>query len=259
MTAITTRMTLPDRIGMNNNNTFLEARSESMRIILDPSRPRQLSEDGLLVFWRSYSASEQREGLACVLYGCPDPECSCRLVYVDGFAVDRKATAVYRDQGTITQEHAEGVDVVRTELRKILTVAIDAASGDTCADPNLENAIDPALVDWIASEMDGELLDILHRFLSRVKGDPPEGIRQDIDLDEVERYHRADVDALMDGIRNDVYFLNDRVYWTGVFLCPTPGCNCKMRRSYFSTRRRILATRWVPCCSTSAETTVMRF
>lgn len=71
-------------------------------------------------------------------------------------------------------------DVV--ELPWELHAIVDPASGETTALPEFPDAIDPALVDWLGSEMDGELLEVLHRYRARAKGHAPEQPRTDIDV-----------------------------------------------------------------------------
>lgn len=110
---------------------------------------------------------------------------------------------------------------------------VDPESGETMAHPDMPGATDPALVEWLASEMDGELLEVLHRYRTLAKGYPPEGPRKDIDLDEVEPYHLVAVDQLLDGTRSDEYLCGGRRYWAGMFLCPTPSCDCHAAQIVF--------------------------
>lgn len=101
------------------------------------------------------------------------------------------------------------------------------------AHPDLPDATDPAVLAWLASEMDGELLDVLHRFRAWAKGYPPEGPSTKIDLDLVEEYHFAAFDELFEGARSDEYLLANQRYWACTYLCPTPGCDCREARVVF--------------------------
>jgi hypothetical protein len=103
---------------------------------------------------------------------------------------------------------------------------VDPESGETNAHPDMPGTTDPMLLRWLTSEMDGELLEALHRFRARAKGSRPEGPRLDIDLDELEKHHLSAVDDVLEGTRSDEYILGDRRYWAGTFLCPAPGCDC---------------------------------
>jgi hypothetical protein len=199
---------------------------DAITMYLDANTLRQLGEDGLLVFWREGPEPGRREGLACVLSICPNPECSCQLVYIDGYAVDASATAVRWDQDGVHLKQPAGAAPAWTTVDVELLAGVDPASGETMLDPDSPDETDPALLDWLASEMDGELLEALHRFRARAKGDPPEGPIADIDLGAVEKHHLVPIDELLEGTRPDDYIVGDRRYWTAPYLCPTPWCDC---------------------------------
>lgn len=205
----------------------------AVELVLKPALPRQLSEAGLLVFWRDGTEPGQREGLACILSMCPNPDCECDLVYIDGFVIDGGAARICWDQEGVHLEQAAGTGQGRITLDEGMMAIVDPDSGDTKAHPDMPDATDPVLVEWLASEMDGELLEVLHRFRAGAKGYPPEGPETDIELDEVEKYHLAAVDDLLAGTRSDEYLLGDRRYWTSVFLCPIPWCDCGQARIVF--------------------------
>jgi hypothetical protein len=206
---------------------------EAVSMTLEPESRRQLGEEGLVVFWRDGREPGLREGLACILSLCPHPDCACQLVYVDGFLIGGQASAVVRDQEGVHLEGAPDERDRRVTLAARMVAMVDPSSGDTRAHPDLPDVADPALLDWLASEMDVELLEVLHRYRAQAKGYPPEGPRKDIDLDEVEQYHLAAVDDLLDGTRSDEYILGGRRYWAAMFLCPTPWCDCHEARVVF--------------------------
>jgi hypothetical protein len=203
--------------------------ADAVSTILEPSSRRQLGDEGLLVFWRDQAESDPREGLACVLSMCPHPECACQSVYVDGFLIDGNVTEVCWDQEGVHVEHPEEADPSRTTLERKMIAIVDPGSGETKAHPDMPEGTDPALVDWLASELDEELLEVLHRFRVLSKGLRPEGPRTDVDLDELEKYHLAAVDDLLEGTRPDDYVLGDRRYWACTYICPTPGCEPQRR------------------------------
>ena len=206
---------------------------EEVSIILEPNSRRQLGEDGLVVFWRDAHEPGGREGLACILSMCPHPDCVCQLVYVDGFVIHGQATAVVWDEEGVHLERPAAGNAGRVTLEEKMVAIVDPDSGETKAHPDLPDTTDPALVGWLASETDGELLEVLHRFRARAKGYPPEGPSKDIDLDAVEQYPLVAVEELLEGTRSDQYVLGDRRYWAGMFLCPTPGCDCHEARIVF--------------------------
>jgi hypothetical protein len=207
--------------------------ADAVTMNLQPSSPRQLGEDGLLVFWRDGPEPGRREGLACILSVCPNPECSCELVYVDGYLLDRDAAALRWDLDGVHLDRLAGAERVRTTLDEKMMINVDPGCGEPRALPDEPDATDPALVEWFDSELDGELLEVLHRFRSRAKGYPPEGPRTDIDLDQIEESHLATVDELLEGTRSDDYLLGDRRFWAATFLCPFPDCDCHEARIVF--------------------------
>ena len=68
---------------------------------LNPTASRQLSEEGIIVFWREGISPGSRQGLACILSMCPNPECTCELVYIDGLIIDERADEICSGDGGI--------------------------------------------------------------------------------------------------------------------------------------------------------------
>lgn len=211
----------------------------TVNIIPEPRSRRQLGDEGLVVFWRDGREPGRREGLACTLSMCPHPECACGLVYVDGFVIDERATAVSWDEDGVHVTLHAGTAAPRVTLEEKMIVSVDPGSGETTAHPDLPDATDPALVDWLGSEMDEELLEVLHRFQARAKGYPPEQPRTDIDVVGLEELHLVGFDELFAGTRSDDYLLAGNRYWTCVYLCPYADCDChKLRVAFFDDRAK---------------------
>jgi hypothetical protein len=207
---------------------------ESVSILLEPSSLRQLGEEGLVVFWRNGRETGQREGLACILSMCPEPACACQLVYVDGFVIDEQASAVSWDEDRVYITFPGGEVSVRVALEEKMFAIVDPDSGETKAHPDLLDATDPDLVEWLAAEMDEELLEALHRYRARAKGYPPERPSTDIDLDAVEEFHLTAFEELFEGTRSDEYILAGSRYSTCLYLCPYADCDCgELRVSFF--------------------------
>ncbi len=206
---------------------------EAVSMILAPESRRQLSEEGLFILWRDSPSPGLREGLACILSMCPHPDCACQDVHVDSFVLDAQAGSVSWDDDGVHFIGPSWTASASSTLEEQLIAIVDPDSGETTAHPDLPDVANPALLDWLASEMDVELLEVLHRYRARAKGYPPERPRHDIDLDEVEQYHLAAVDDLLDGTRSDEYVLGDRRYWAAMYLCPTPWCDCHEARVVF--------------------------
>jgi hypothetical protein len=183
--------------------------ADAVTIIPEPRSRRQLGDEGLLVLWRDGSEPRRRQGLACVLSMCPNPGCACRLVYVDGFVIDESVTAVSCDEDGLHVAMHAGATPLRVTMVEDMIAIVDPDSGETTAHPDLPEANDPALVDWLGSEMDDELLEVLHRYRARATGHEPERPRTDIDI-------------------------TGKRYWTCIYLCPYPDCDChKVRVAFF--------------------------
>jgi hypothetical protein len=200
---------------------------------LKPATSRQLSEEGIIVFWRSGVSPGSRQGLACILSMCPNPECACELVYINGLIIDEHAEEICWDDGGIHVKSPEGLDSDNPISEWMLSTAVDPSSGEIANDPDFPNESDPALMEWLASEINGELLDLLHRFRARLSGSAVEQPSEDIDLDYVEAGHLAAFGDLFDCVREDEYPLNGRRYWTCIYLCPDPHCDCHEARVVF--------------------------
>jgi hypothetical protein len=83
---------------------------QTISLRLNPTASRQLSEEGIIVFWHDGARPASRQGLACILSMCPNPECSCGLVYVSGATIDDRASEIYWDDGGVHAKSPEGVD-----------------------------------------------------------------------------------------------------------------------------------------------------
>lgn len=195
---------------MTEDRQNKHAAADAVDMALRPNTRRQLSDEGLLVFWRGQPESGRKEGLACILSMCPHPECACQLVYIDGFIIDGNATKVFWDQEGVHLEQPNAAVPGPTALEEKMMAIVDPDSGETKAHPDMPEVSDPELIDWLVSEMAGELLEVLHRYRARAKGYRAEGPRTDIDLDELEKYRLAAVDDLLEGTRSDEYILCDR-------------------------------------------------
>lgn len=206
---------------------------KTISVNLKPTASRQLSEDGIIVFWRDGINPGSRQGLACILSMCPNPECSCGLVYIDGFIIDESAGEICWDDGGVHVKSPNGLVTDDLMSEWMLSTAVDPSSGEIVNDLDFPDESDPALMEWLVSEINGELLDLLHRFRARLSGSAVEKPSIDIDLDCVETGHLAAFSDLFDCVREDEYLLNGRRYWTCIYLCPDPNCDCHEARIVF--------------------------
>ena len=202
---------------------------------LKPAASRQLSEEGIIVFWRDGISPGSRQGLACILSMCPNPECACELVYISGFIIDERADKIcWDDAGAhVKRKSPEGLESDDLMSGWMLSTAVDPSSGEIVNDPDFPNESDPALMEWLVSEINGELMDLLYCFRARLSGRKVEQPSEDIDLDYLETGHLTPFDELFDCVRDDEYLLDGRRYWTWIYLCPDPGCDCHEARVVF--------------------------
>ncbi len=200
--------------------------SEAVTLKLDSSVRRQLDEDGMIVLWRDGDKPGQREGLVCMLAVCPDPDCECEDVFAEGGTVDAQATAIHWDDDGLRVEGSAALSPSGAVLQPKLFAIVDVATGEMRDDPDSPTASDPALFDWLAAELDGELLDAFYRYWTGGKGFFFEEPRGKIDIHAVEEYHLAYVEDLIDGVRPDEYILGGRRYWYSLYLCPRADCDC---------------------------------
>ena len=200
---------------------------------LKPTASRQLNEEGIIVFWRDGISPGSRQGLACILSMCPNPECSCGLVYINGFIIDERAGEICWDDGDVHVKSPEDLESDDLMLEWMLSTAVDPSSGEIVNDPDFPDESDPALMEWLASEINGELLELLHCFRMRLSGCKVEQPSEDIDLDYVEAGHLAPFNELFDCVRDDEFLLDGKRYWTCVYLCPDPNCDCHEARIVF--------------------------
>ncbi|HEX2994473.1 MAG TPA: SEC-C metal-binding domain-containing protein [Anaerolineales bacterium] len=200
---------------------------------LKPTASRQLSEEGVMVFWRDGISPASRQGLACILSMCPNPECNCELVYIDGLIIDERAGQICWAEGGVHVKSPEGLVTDDLMSKWMLSTAVDPSSGEIGNDPDFPDQSNPALMEWLTSEINGELLDVLYRFRARLNGSSVEQPRKDIDLDYLEAGHLAAFSDLFDGVREDEYLLSGRRYSTCIYLCPDPNCDCHETRIVF--------------------------
>ncbi|MBI5486455.1 MAG: SEC-C domain-containing protein [Deltaproteobacteria bacterium] len=185
-----------------------------------PSASRQLAERGPLVFWRD-GVDGLRQGLACVVETCKNPECTCR---------DALIHAIEIDEFTVTVEAADHDTALRTTRagmtdpptgRTVARLNID--SGEVVPDPKRP---DDALVAWIREEADGELLDLLQRRWLRGKNRDPEEMETDIGPEDWAPGEKLIYGLAFPNDRDDLFAIDDRLLLACEFFCVDPTCDC---------------------------------
>lgn len=110
---------------------------------LKPTASRQLSEEGIIVFWRDGARPGSRQGLACILSMCPNPECACGLVYISGFIIDERAGEICWDDDGVHAKSPEGIDSEDLMSEWMLSTAVDPSSGEIVNDPDFPDESTP--------------------------------------------------------------------------------------------------------------------
>jgi hypothetical protein len=210
-----------------------EMAEKTITMNLNPNASRQLSEEGIIVFWRNGVSPGSRQGFACILSMCPNPKCACELVYIDGFIIDERADEICWDDGGVHAKSPEGLESEDLMSEWMLSTAVDPNSGEIVNDPDSPDESDPALMEWLISEINGELLDLLHCFRARLRGCEVEQPSEAIDLDCLEAGHLVPFDELFDCVRYDEFLLDGRRYRSCIYLCSNPGCDCHEVRVVF--------------------------
>lgn len=59
-----------------------------------PQSPRQLGEEGLVIFWRDGRETGRREGIVCAQSVCLHPDCGCQIVNLRVSPIDELARSV---------------------------------------------------------------------------------------------------------------------------------------------------------------------
>lgn len=125
----------------------------------DPACARQFGRDGVFLLWRRDApVTEPRQGVVFTVAACPDPECPCRNVQVDGYLVDDRLSAV-RGSG-------RAIDLVfldeRTGIRRagghVVQGEIDIDTGVVVAWRSVAPRGGRMAQGLLAAELDGELL-----------------------------------------------------------------------------------------------------
>jgi hypothetical protein len=212
-------------------------KDKGVSMIPAPRSRRQIGDAGNFILWRDGGEPGRREGLACVVTACPDPECPCQVVHVDGIVIDERVTKVSWRNLSIKLSAPPGTDPAGLRGGQRMLAEVDPDSGEIAPHPGFPADAHPALFAWLAAELDEDLLEALHRYRARVKGYRPERPRTKIDRAMVERSHLASFDDLYGGTRFDDYLLDGHRYETWLHLCPRPDCDCHRLRLDFCPAR----------------------
>lgn len=195
-----------------------------MRVRVDHTLRRQLSEAGPWIFWRATPGAAEKAGLVVETSACHNRECSCREVQLRALTTSGSLQEM--------DSSGAGVDLLHDELAEgavpqhSVRALVDVDSGVVTADCDEGEVADEELLDWLRAEMDGELLEALYGVWLRAKAwrrrerftagpwmHEPQGTL--IGFDE----------AFPDE-RQDVYVLDGRSFFALDHHCIEPGCEC---------------------------------
>ncbi len=189
-------------------------------------RPWALFPRGLLVFERAEPGAETRL-LVSRVDTCATPGCSCR-------DADFVAVSIDVDDG-FDPEVALATDVLHEKFAAAgMNARLDIDAG--IVEPDDYEGRVPLTADWaryLESQIDGELLDLLHEKWLQGKGwKPVEKTdwepREPATLVGWYEAHPSD--------REDLFDVDDRVFRAEDLYCVNPGCTCNEVTFVFSTR-----------------------
>jgi hypothetical protein len=196
-----------------------------------PSLPRQIGEQGPLIFWRDGPAGT-RVGLACAVETCRNPNCDCRDAVIHAFAIDSFTVSVEAAEGATalkTMRPAPTAGVPDPPSRKAV-VRVDIDSGEVSPEGR---AVDDELVRWIRDEVDGELLELLQRRWIRGKGREPHMPELDLPVEDWQGGELLNYGLVFLDDRDDVYLLDGRQYGVVDMYSPDPACSSKKVELFF--------------------------
>jgi hypothetical protein len=130
-----------------------------------PWLARQLPEYGPLIFWRDGS-DETRDGIVCITTFCDNPDCPCHDALLDVLSVDdhHSAVEVTRDGEIRMPCMAESESELPPTRRAAVVVDLDTGTLTPA-----EGQQDEAVLAWVRSVMDKDVLDLLRRRASEMK------------------------------------------------------------------------------------------
>ncbi len=199
-----------------------------MRVLkVESGARRQLSDEGILLFWRPGREPGALEGLLCVAFSCGNSECDCRGMILDLQCVDERAVRVSVEGGTIeviSSAQPDGVEPFTDHSFGAASVQLDIDSGRM--EPKSSRA-DERLVTWLEREVDGEVLDALHRAWLRSKGMEEIEDEPDLTLEGWQPSQLLAYEDIFPGSRMDAYWLDGKLYMAVDLYCTTLRCTCE--------------------------------
>jgi SEC-C motif len=163
---------------------------------------------------------------------CPTPRCPCRTALV---ASTKDGRDVLLDRGgPIRDAWNDGTSYAKAakEAEGLLVFSVNIDNAEVCAVDSRERINLEAQPDVraVVGRIDGDLLDAFGRLWLKGKGLPdPEQealLAQSIVIHGWRPGDMVHWTDLLQGVRDDLYLLDDRVYEASDAYCPVPECDC---------------------------------
>jgi hypothetical protein len=198
-----------------------------MRIRVDHRACRQLIDGGPWVFWRR-RADGDREGLVLELLPCDNRQCECRDVHVIGQIVGQNLVEIEATRGSLVLTYREDGPAMSGTQKASAFVSFETGEVEAAEHP--ETADDVRVLNWIADELNGELLDRLydewlHAKAWRRRDTHHDGAWADewrSNMGRLVGWHEAFPDS-----RQDMYRIDGSVSLALDHYCINPSCTCR--------------------------------
>jgi hypothetical protein len=195
-------------------------------VATDDTPSWKLFEHGLLVFERPPEASGPHRLLVCRADFCSERECSCREVRLSAVGLELGADAATQ----LTQETFRALLDAGPPMRASISidsafVAPEAYDGRT--------SLPDEWVEYLESEVDGELLDIFQTRWLAAKGWRAR-TWQEINWPTQDSNEMVAWRELHPDDRRDLYSLNGGLFAATELYCPNPACTCTEARVEFT-------------------------
>ncbi len=190
---------------------------------LDPLRPRQLAH--VVALWRG--PESRRECLAIGVRPAPAPAeddgCGERAI-LDVLRIDDRSVALCDGPGGLDAFTMRPWQGMARPVRSAFTVLVDLETGEIERDPSREP--DPDGAAWLARELDGELLDHVHRTVVAPRGLDPDRRASVESLRGWSPGHLLRYSAVYPDSRREAFRFGGRTYRVGESHCPIALCPC---------------------------------
>jgi len=185
--------------------------------VVGDDRSYHLFEHGLLVFERALASSGSHRLFVSRASVCPEPDCDCRDATLAGVGLDVATGAKDFDPQQLGAM-LEGSQAMHARLH----IDLGLVEPD---DHDGRLPLTQEWVDYLQSQVDGDLLDKLHDMWLRAKGLRPKAL-DDVMWPPIQPGELVGWYEVHPGDRRDSYLLDDAIFIAEDFYCATPACAC---------------------------------